>query len=117
MAAPTTIRQPADLQQQIAELRRQLAQLEAQARSARDAALATALLPALAFAVGDEPFQADDISEAREPNIRYVVGRCSTRSIGKFLCRIQGRPFGGYVIVDVGKVFNRRQWRLQRIVS
>jgi len=107
----------ADLDAQITAARKHLAWLLAEKRFANDAALATKLLPVLAIAVGDDPFLADFISETQDATICFVIGRRSTKSIGRLLSRIEGLPFGGYVVVKDGRLHNRRQWRVRRAIS
>jgi hypothetical protein len=113
------------LEREVHELRDRLAAVEARdaARAAGllagDAALAIALLPALDVVLGGaDPFLADFVSDTRDPNVRFILGRRrSTKSIGKWLARIEGHAFAGFVVVDAGKVRNCRQWRLQRVLT
>jgi hypothetical protein len=82
-----------------------------------DATLATTLLPALAVALGEESFLSDFLSDTRDPNLRFIIGRRSTKSVGGFLRRIEGLAFNGWMIVGDGKLHNRRQWRVRRVVT
>jgi hypothetical protein len=118
----TTIPAPdADLgvRRELAELRARVEVLEQRVRSEpipADDTLALQLVPALALILDDTPFMADFVSDTQDPNIRFIVGKRSARSIGKFLSRIKGRTFGDYVIIADGKSYNRHQWRLRRAV-
>jgi hypothetical protein len=120
--ATTTIVRPDVSREEFDDLCRRFAALEQQVADRRngllpgDASLATALLPALAIVLGGEAFLADFVADVQDPNVRFIAGHRSTQAIGKFLARIQGRAFGGFLLAPDGRVHNRRQWRLRRVV-
>jgi hypothetical protein len=128
--ATTATRQPdalADLREEFARYREKtdarIAALTQQLADNRegllpgDRALAHALLPALALELGDECFLADFIAETQSANLRAIVGARGTKSVGRFLSRIAGLTFDGLTIVGDGKLHNRRQWRVRRVVA
>lgn len=125
---PTSVTADAGVRARLEALEARIAALEAQeaARTQRqriaglrrgDQALAAQLLPALAFRLGSCEFLSDYLSETRDPNLRYIVAGRSTKTIGRLLSRIEGVAFGDDVLEAAGKVNNRRQWRVRRIVS
>jgi hypothetical protein len=114
--ATATSRRTDDRRERIAHHRREIARLEREERDDADAALANALLPVLAIAIGDEVFESDFVSESRDASLRFIIGTRSTMSVGKFLGRIKDRTFAGFVVVvEHGRLHNRTQWRLRRV--
>lgn len=83
-----------------------------------DAALGARLLAALAIVLDpDSSFQSDFVGDSRDSNLRYIVDGRSTKKLGRLLARIEGVPLGEFVLVADGRVNNRRQWIVRRVVS
>jgi hypothetical protein len=101
-----------DLRAENADLRRRFARLEATA--AKPDEMMARLLAAIDDEWGDEPFFAEHLSA--EPNIAFILRGRSCKSIGRLLARSGGKTFGGFALVDEGRVDGRRRWSVRRAV-
>jgi hypothetical protein len=82
-----------------------------------DAALVARLLAAIAQAWATTPFLSEHLHESLDVNLRYLLAGRSTRKIGRLLGRAEGMPFGAFVVEAAGKVGNRRQWVVKKVVE
>lgn len=69
------------------------------------------VLPAIAGAVGGEPFT---VAEALEqPAVRVVAAGLAPAALGRLLQRARGLPLYGYVVESDATELHRRVWRLE----
>lgn len=79
--------------------------------SRADRDLLSRLLPAIAGALGSEPFASRDLPDA-SPGIRVVLGDLSVKQIGRLLSRAEGVPIEGRIIQRCGVEINVALWRV-----
>jgi hypothetical protein len=109
------------LQENITALEHRVAQLEATRVSPaavvrpRDHALLVRLLPAIAGAMGSEPFTSRDLVTEAAPGVRVVLGTRSVRTIGKLFSRAANIPVDGYLVERAGLELNVVVWRLVEV--
>jgi hypothetical protein len=75
------------------------------------------ILPAVAGALGSEPFTSRDLAADRSPALRVVLRNLSAKSIGKLLARAEGLEIGGWLIKRCGVEINVTLWRVVVAVS
>jgi hypothetical protein len=75
-----------------------------------DLGLLGRLLPAIAGALGSEPFLARDLFESAA--VRLVVSGLNTRQVGRLLRRAEGHAIDGYLIERVTVELGAILWRV-----
>ena len=75
-----------------------------------DRAVLARLLPAVAGALGSEPFASRDLCTT--PATRVVLRDLNVRQIGRLLARAEGIPIDGHVLEPAGVEINVRLWRV-----
>jgi hypothetical protein len=77
-----------------------------------------AMLPAIAGALGSEPFASRDlVADDAAPALRVVCRTLSIRQIGKLLARAEGMPIDEWLVERCGVEINVTLWRIVRSVS
>jgi hypothetical protein len=118
--APTLARVPAPLdpwqQAVLNELRAIRVALENRNRSVTvltraDRDVLTRLLPAIAGAIGSEPFTSRDLPGAAS-GLRVVLRGLSVKKIGRLLSRAEGTPIEGWLVERCGTEINVTLWRV-----
>jgi hypothetical protein len=74
------------------------------------------ILPAIAGALGSEPFASRDLSDA-SPGLRVVLRGLSVKQIGRLLSRAEGVPIDGWLVERCGIEINVALWRVVATVS
>lgn len=74
------------------------------------------ILPAVAGALGSEPFASRDLA-ADVPALRVVLRGLSVKQIGRLLSRAEGVPIDGWILERCGKEINVALWRVLATVS
>jgi len=77
-----------------------------------DRARLTALLPAIAGALGSDWFTAREILESDAPAVRVVRGALTARQIGRLLQRAEAATVEGYVVERGGFEVGATLWRV-----
>ena len=76
----------------------------------------TRLLPAIAGALGSEPFASRDLRGAA-PGLRVVLRGMSPKQIGRLLSRAEGTPIEGWLVERCGTEINVTLWRVLASVN
>jgi hypothetical protein len=78
-----------------------------------DRARLAAILPAIAGALGSEPFASRDLkADDAAPALRVVLKGLTVKSIGRLLARAEGIPIGGLLVERCGVEINVTLWRV-----
>jgi hypothetical protein len=78
-----------------------------------DRAKLAAMLPAIAGALGSEPFASRDlVADDAAPALRLVFNGLTVKSISKLLARAEGVPIGGFMVERSGVEINVTLWRV-----
>jgi hypothetical protein len=76
------------------------------------------MLPAIAGALGSEPFTSRDlVADDAAPALRVVCGTLSIKQIGRLLARAEATPIDGWLVERCGVEINVTLWRIVRAVS
>ena len=76
-----------------------------------DRAVLSRLLPAIAGALGSEPFTSRDLPYA-SPGLRVVLHDMTVKQIGMLLSRAEGVPIEGWIVERCGIEINVTLWRV-----
>jgi hypothetical protein len=109
------------LRELITEVRGLRLALERQRRpvatlSRDDRAVLSRLVPAIAGALGSEPFTSRDLPDA-SPGLRLVLRGLSPKQIGRLLSRAAGVPIDGWLVERCGTEINVTLWRVLASVN
>jgi hypothetical protein len=80
--------------------------------SRRDRELLVAMLPAVAGALGSDPFASRDLAADSSPGLRLVLRDLSVKQIGRLLARAEGIPIEGWLVERCGVEINVALWRV-----
>src|SRR4030095_16756251 len=77
-----------------------------------DRTLLARLLPAMAGALGSEPFASRDLVSDSSPGLRLVLRDLSVKQIGRLLSRAESIPIDGWRVERYGIEINVVLWRV-----
>jgi hypothetical protein len=86
--------------------------------SREDRPILAKLLPAIAGALGSEPFLARDLFVSNSAGLRLVLSESNSKRIGRLFGRAAGEAIGGYLVEDTGAMeLNSILWRVVEVAE